>query len=127
MENKTASATEKENYDIKNLYLDFKSFKLDIRQELQDQFEKQLTAVQFQIDKQLSSLRYWGIGAITIFVLGFSYVFNSRLDDTKEYNQARMERLESILFSLASDDFIDKIDKKRQVKKNRKRTRPRHK
>ena len=99
---------ENEKNDIKSLYLDFRSFKLDIKQELQEQFDKQL----LHIDKHLSNLKYWGIGAVTIFCIVFAYVFdnrldnfNNRLDDTKEYNQARMEKLESVLFSLASDDL----------------------
>ena len=119
--------SEKKQHNIDDLYLDLKAFKLDIRQTLQDQFDKQLSALQSQI----LNLRNIGISLATIFCIVFVYVFDNRLDDNKEYNQtqlnsikeynqARLEKLEDILFSLASEDFIYKMrERKRNIEKEK--------
>ena len=72
--------------------------------------------LEHKIDKQLASLKYWGIGGMTVFCVVFSWIFDYKFDFTNNQHQAKYERLESVVFISKHDAILNAIqDLKYQI------------
>lgn len=83
-----------------------------------DELSRNLEA---KIDRQLSFIRYWGVGGIATFCLVFSWLFDHKFDFVDNRNQAHFEKLDAAVFVSKHDailralhDLRTRIDDKRE-------------
>lgn len=87
-----------DTYDLRDLYHDFKEFRLDMKEYLQENFDK----LQNKLEKRLDIFTYWAIGLFTVFSLGFFYLVN----EVRSYQESRMENLENVFYGILTEKFV---------------------
>ena len=62
------------------------------------------------MQNQLSTIGYWVTGAVALFCIIFSYVYNQRIEVMQSYLEARTANLESVVYGAPADSQLDKQD-----------------
>jgi len=76
-----------------------------------------------KIDRKIASIRYWGIGGVTVFCIVFSWIFDYKVDFTNDKNQAQFEKLEAAVFITRQDAIMKAIQELRNQLEKRDRNR----
>ena len=84
---------------------DFESFKIEIKKELSAIAEK----LENKIDKQISSIKYWGIGGVTIFCVVFTAIYGFLFYFVNDQIQNRIDKIESAVFIPKDDKILNEI------------------
>ena len=89
---------------------DFTLFKTEINADLKV-FKTEINAqIKETIQSQLSTIGYWVTGAVALFCIIFSYVYNQRIEVMQSYLEARTANLESVVYSAPANSQLDKQD-----------------